>query len=322
MENRNISFDILRISACIGVITIHTVGSPIIHHMVSPSTYEYNFCLIMDAMCRWSVPVFAMITGFFMLDSSKELSIKVLFEKYIFRLFFALFFWSLFYSVTLNRPLYPLGSQEGHFWYLGMCIGLYMAMPIMRLIANNTKTLAYFCWIWLTIEVYQFVGNFVTLPINFRDVIFVDYVGYCLFAYYLKTLKLNDWTKSIIYIAGLLCALITIAIGLITQNDDTVFYFYTSPNVIITSIALFLFVLNHPIKLTETISSIIVSTSQCTFGIYLMHLWILIQIFFRLHRVISNALILCPLCVIVVFIFGFGISLFIRKIPYFKKYIV
>lgn len=319
---RNLSLDILRILACMAVIMIHTAGSPICHNWVSSGMPGYNMCLILDALSRWSVPVFAMLTGFFMLDPQKELPISKLFSKYILRLLVVLVVWSVFYAVTLHKSIYPFGSQEGHFWYLGMCIGLYLALPIMRIIVERRSLLAYFCWTWLAMKVYLFVGRFVTLPIDFRNVLFVDYVGYCLFAYYIKGWTLSKTQEWCVYLIGLLGLATTIIMGLITQDDDTVFYDYVSPNVICCALALFLFFVRHPLHLSGRVALWIQKISSYTLGIYVMHMWILIQIFFRMHRYVENLLILSILCVIMAFAAGGGITWLLKKIPFVNKYIV
>ena len=319
---RNVSLDLLRIFACLTVIMIHTAGSPIVHGLVEIGTLEYDECLILEALSRWSVPVFAMLTGFFMLDSTKDISIKTIFSKYILRLFISLVFWSAFYAVTLHKSFYPLGCQEGHFWYVGMCIGLYLALPIMRLVASNTRVLAYFCWTWLAIKMYQFLGVYFRLPVDLRDIIFVDYVGYCLFAYYLKVIYINKFVRKIFYIVGILSLVITIIAGLFTKNCDTAFYGYTAPNVIIFAISLFIFFLYHPIKNNNIIAKKISIVSQCTFGIYMVHLWILIQIFFRFYRFVPYIIPLCLICVCVTFFIALGMTYVIRKIPYVGRYIV
>lgn len=322
METRNLSLDILRIMACFGVIMIHTAGSPIYHNMVSTGTLWYNECLILDALSKWSVPVFAMLTGYFMLDPNRELPIRTLFSKYILRLVAALIVWSIFYAATLHAPYYPFGSQEGHFWYVGMCISLYLAMPIMRLIARDRKILGYFCWVWLGVKIYHFIGNYVTLPIDMFEHLFVDFVGYCLWAYYLKAVNLSKRNRAIIYGAGVSGMVVTIITALISQNDDTLFFSYTSPNVIITSVALFLFFSNWHISAGEKITKFLTTISKCTFGIYMVHMWILIQIFFRMHRYVSDPMLLCIICVILAFIAGLGITVLIKKIPILNKYIV
>ena len=201
--DRNYSLDFLRILACLGVIMIHTAGSPIYHKMVEPSTLWYSECLVVDALSRWSVPVFVMLTGFFMINPQKEISIKSIFSKNILRIFAALSFWSLFYAYALNKEILPLGSQEGHFWYLGMVIGLYLSLPILRIIAKDRKILEYFLIVWFLLMAYKFLGKFMELPIyEFDYLIFVDYIGYCLLGYYLKDINYTNKLRKIIYSGG------------------------------------------------------------------------------------------------------------------------
>ena len=322
VSSRNLSLDVLRILACLAVIMIHTAGSPIVHGMVQPHSIWYAECLILDAFSRWSVPVFVMLTGFFMLDPQKKITIKMLFGKYILRLVTALLFWSVFYAVTLHKAFYPLGTQEGHFWYVGMCIGLYISLPVLRWIAQKPKLLAYFCWFWLFYMVYSFVDRIVVMPIDFGDVIFIDYVGYCFWGYYLKTILLTKRQESVIYLIGLIGLFVTITMGLVTQNNNTIFFGYMSPNVIAFSFSIFLFVIRHPINAGKRVSNIVQTCSQCTFGIYLIHLWILIQIFFRFHRYIPQPLPLCLLCILIAFVTGYSMVLIIKKIPFINRYIV
>ena len=46
----------------------------------------------------WCVPVFFMISGRFFLDPAKDIPLKVLFQKYIFRLILAFLLWSAVYT--------------------------------------------------------------------------------------------------------------------------------------------------------------------------------------------------------------------------------
>lgn len=318
METRNLSLDILRIIACLGVIMIHTSGSPIYHIMVEPGSLWYNECLALDALSRWSVPIFAMLTGYFMLDPNRELPIRTLFSKYILRLVVALIVWSIFYAMTLHAPYYPFGIQGGHFWYVGMCISLYLAMPIMRLITRHQTVLKYFCWVWLGMMLYRFAGNFIALPFDLHEHIFVDFVGYCLWAYYLKSMTLSDKVRYAIYAGGVVGLVVTIICAILAQNGDTAFFQYTSPNVIVTTFALFLLFSNLHIAAGEKLTKCITTISKCTFGIYMVHMWVLIQIFFRVHRFIPNPLPLCIICVFAAFAIGGGYFFDYQQVTIYK----
>lgn len=321
-NNRNISLDILRILACLGVIVIHTAGSIGYHRIAEAGTFYWNICEAMDALSRWSVPVFAMLSGFFFLQPEKEIPIKKLYGKYIAHIVVALVFWSLFYAITLHKSYYPFGVQEGHFWYLGMCIGLYMAMPVLRWIATNEKVLAYFCWVWFFCKTYIFLGNFVTLPIQLSHLLFVDYVGYCLWAHYLSRITLSKKQEVFLYIFAGLCTGETIAGYLLTKNADSCWASYVSLPTIILSLSLFYFFVHWKPKFSASCTRIVTTCSECTFGIYLVHLWLLTHVFFRVHRFFPNPILTVFISIVITFFVGGGITLIIKKLPIVNKWIV
>lgn len=324
MASRNLSLDILRIFACFAVVMIHTAGSPICHGWVERGSSGFYQCMVLDGLSRWSVPVFAMLTGFFLLDPLKELSLKKLLTKYVLRIVCALVVWSLFYAITLHKPLYPFGTQEGHFWYLGMLICLYLTLPVLRIIAANGAVLKYFCIGWFVLMSYKFLGNFAQLPFALTTEIFTDYAGYCLCAYYLKSSSIlkNRRSELTIYVLGILGVIVTIVFAVLSGDDDSVFLSYLSPSVILTALALFAFAVKHPVKLGGRGAAFVETLSKCTFGIYLVHVWILIYTLSRIRRFIPQPLPLVLIGVSVAFVAGFFIAWIIKKVPVINKYIV
>lgn len=323
LRNRNISLDILRILACLGVITIHSAGSVDFHHLADVGTLYWNIGMAMDVLCRWSVPVFCMLTGFFFLNPRKELSLKNLYCKYILHIVIVLVVWSLFYAITLHQRLYPWGKQSAHLWYLSMCIGLYMAMPILRWIAGNKEILAYFCWVWLGCKIYDFIGNFITLPVTIIDHLFVDYVGYCLWGYYLSLIQLTRRQRVLLSIAGIVCAGLSVLGYLFSKDACSCWASYVSvPNIVISLSIFYVFLHWHP-HMSDLGMRLISKISTCTEGIYMVHIWILTQIFFRIYRFVPNLLLTIVLSIVITFISGGGvIVLIIKQIPVLKRWIV
>lgn len=321
---RNLSLDILRIIACFGVIVIHITGGAFSNQFAEKGTLWYNEYIVLDALFRWSVPVFAMITGYFLLDPKKDLPIKKLFRKYLFRIVIALIFWSVIYSVSLHQSIYPFGSQGAHFWYLGMLIGLYLSLPILRIIAQNPLILKYYCIAWVIYMIYTFLGRFIVLPFQLQDVIFLRYAGYCLAAYYIKVYLSNKNNKLVLflYIIGTIGLLITVLTTIINQNPNSNWWLYDAPNVLVTALAVFLFFVRHPISLNPRFSRFIETCSKCTFGIYLMHMWVLIQILTRVYRFISDPFLLTVICGGFTFCSTFLLTWVIKKVPYIKDIIV
>lgn len=319
MESRNISLDLLRVVACIAIITIHTAGAPVYNGLVEFGSAEYGMCVIMGALVRWSVPIFVMLTGYFFLKPEKQLLIKKLYGWHTLHLIVSQFFWTCFYALTLHWRWYPFGSQNNHFWYIGMCIGLYISMPVLRLIAANAKILCYSCWLWLFIRCYFFVGRFVDLPIVFTDFVFSDYVGYCLWGYYISQIQLKSWHKKTIYTLGIAGVLANIIVPFLSSTSITA---YETPNVICTSIALFLFVVEHPVHISSKLSIWITKLSKATLGIYMVHMFVLIELFSRMYKYIQQPVLLTILCVGMVFVISLGIIVVIKKIPFVGKWVV
>ena len=327
---RNYTIDLLRIIACVAVVMAHVIGVPIMSHKALPGTFDYNLCLFLIGIRRWGVPIFLMITGFFMLDPAKEVTLKKLYTKNTLRIFTALVFWSFVYALVLHKPFYPLGSQETHFWYLGMIIGVYVAVPILRLIVANPQLMKYFVLAWLCMMLYSFLGNFITLPFDMQEVLFAKFASYCVLGYYIKylsTLTSADnpnirQIRHLIYWLGLLGLLVTAVGVVISQNDECVLLNYSAPNMIICSAAILLYGACHPMKLSGRKAALLLNCSECTFGIYLVHVLILIEIYNRLARFVPQMVPHMILSVLIAFFVGYGITFLLKKIPVVNKYIV
>ena len=153
--------------------------------------------------------------------------------------------------------------------------------------------------------------------------VFGEYPGYCLFAYLLKT-EYADKEKSAwpIYLLGIIGLLVTVFVGLHIQSEHSPFYSYSSPNVIFTSLALFLAFVRNPFSLRGRMAGWMETVSRCTFGIYLIHLWLLTHLFTRIYRFVPWPIPLIIISVGVVFCLGFAITWTIKQIPILNKYIV
>lgn len=326
IRHRNISLDILRILACLGVINIHTAGSGAFHHLVEPGTLWYAEYGVLDALTRWSVPSFMMLTGYFFLNPDKEITLKKLFGKYILRIVFTLIFWTVFYWLVNMGNLYPF-TEQGHFWYLGMLIGLYMIVPVLRYIATNDSLLRYLCFIWLGFKTYSFIGIFVTLPFTIYDNIFVDSIGYALWAQLIATTNFKQSNLYLIYSCSIICLIIECVIGATVQKPGNLIS-YESPLTFCVTAGIFTFFLYSSCTNTKQarggakIQRIISTISECTLGIYMIHIWVLANVFFRLHRFLPQPLLLVPTSIITTFIISLAITFCIKKIPVLKKWIV
>jgi surface polysaccharide O-acyltransferase-like enzyme len=323
IQQRNYSMDVLRIVACLGVVLHHVTSSMYAMGYVDSGSKEWMFNTALYNFTKWSVPIFVMITGFFFLNPAKELPLKKLYGKYILRLVLSLVFWTWFYAIILQCIYvcyYPFGGQDNNFWYIGMCIGLYISMPVLRIVAANDKLLSYSCWIWLFIRFYMYIGKYVEVPIVFTDYVYTGYVGYCLWGYYLSRLKLNQKQERAVFIVGLVSLVVTVVLPVV--SDGNVGFSFESPGPILISIAMFYFVIKHPVRISIKATKIISHLSAMTFGIYMVHTFVAIETFTRIHRFIPNVYLLSLTSFIVTFVLSYVIILIIKQIPILKKWVV
>ena len=76
LAHRELEFDILRILAILAVIMIHVSASYIINYQ--PNSIQFTLANILDSISRIGVPFFVLISGTFMLDENRELTINKL----------------------------------------------------------------------------------------------------------------------------------------------------------------------------------------------------------------------------------------------------
>lgn len=89
---REQSMDVLRIIACMGVIFAHAGAMCFTIDIVEEGTLEWMVCFIIRKVLLLSVPVFALLTGFFFLEPEKTSPLKKLYGKNTLRLVLALVF--------------------------------------------------------------------------------------------------------------------------------------------------------------------------------------------------------------------------------------
>ena len=157
--NRLIHFDLMRIIACFFVILIH-VGIFDQLKDVPNQSIDTVFGNLYGIISRWAVPCFFMLSGLMFLDKNKEIPLKKLYGKYILRLAVAYVVWSCIYAIY--NSFYDAGptlyekfkyflnyciSGEIHTWYVLVTIGLYIALPIIKLIIHKANQKAINYWI-------------------------------------------------------------------------------------------------------------------------------------------------------------------------------
>jgi surface polysaccharide O-acyltransferase-like enzyme len=319
----------------------------------SVSSYEWQVFNFYDAISRFSVPVFVMLSGMFLLSPHYELTMTKLFKNKLLNIVVHFCFWSLFYALSWGiyksivgdstpktELILSVGKQlligHHHMWFLWMIGGLYVITPLVRLICEEKKYIEYYLWLWFIFGIvinslqHSFGLNKLTVFTDMTSMFFVQgYVGYYIFGYYLTAYPLSKKITKAIYLLGIVGVLITIlasSIVSIKLGEPNTFYGNLTPNVMFSSLAVVLFFKKVVSKKVFSSNQIrfISTLSRTSLGTYLLHPF-LIDILARLAHIDTlsfNPFFSVPLLSFIVFVLCSLTIWLIDKIPVMRKYVI
>jgi len=341
---RKVYFDFLRILATFSVIVLHVAAQN--WNTTNINSIEWNIFNFYDSIVRWGVPIFIMISGSIFIN--KEVSIKKIYKKYIFRIITAFIFWSTIYAILLSNNysiktiIVNIIKGHYHMWFLFMIVGLYMITPLIKQITMNQNLIKYFIILAIIFSIiipqaislisikFLSLGNFVQSIINKVNLHMVlGYTLYYILGYYLDKININIKPFKCFIFFGICGFVATIVFSIIitqyTQKANDLFYGNFTLNVLLESISIFvLFKKYFTNTINIRVQNIIRQISKYCFGIYLVHILIIICLdkFFNLNTLSFNPIFSIPIISIIVFIISLSISFVINHIPILKKYVV
>ena len=343
MKQRINFLDYLRVFAIFFIIMIHVSAQNWYREDIDVNSFAWQTFNFYECISRWSVPVFVMISGVLFLN--KDIIISQIYRKNILRLVISFLVWSAFYCFLGNKSLSLKNILIGeyHMWFIFMIIGLYMSSPIIREIVKNKNVMKYFL---LLAFIFTFFIPFVNQIIHdfFKETktIFIinhkiqemsmnlvlGYTGYFILGYYLNLVTLTKKKTAIIYLGGILGLLLTVALQIMlalkTQEPNESYYFgYLTPNVMFSAVAIF--VLFKNLRIFQKSNIIIQKLSKYTFGVYLVHVFILnlnLLKIFGLNTMSFNPILSVPLITILVYFLSVCVVAILHCIPVLRKYIV
>ncbi len=293
------SGDLMRIYACAGVVTLHTAAWVLFFQgRSSAETWSLNNFL--SAACRWSVPVFIMLSGAIFLDRARPEPTRDFLSKRLSRVGIPLLFWSTIYFIYIHSAkqipfsfAYDLrlllkGVPYYHLYFLFVMIGLYLVTPALKKLFSDATaesraddTLI----ILILASAAVMLNKYFAIKSANAFTLFIPFIGYYLAGFWLKDLKLRPGALALAWLvfagAALITALEPRLLSKIPgirfpQRFDQMFV-YCNPVVILMSLSAFLIINNGPItkkligKEIAGPNPIFRTVAQATFGIYLIH---------------------------------------------------
>ncbi len=344
--------DLLRVLACFAVVVLHLSGAGLSEE-TPVGSFDWNALCVYDALVHWCVPVFVMLSGMFLLDPEKQVTLRSLFRKHILRIAVAALVWGVFYALLdygrsggkftwagIQSAFLNLlnGQIHYHLWFLFMIIGLYLVTPILRAFVRGAKQTDFHWFFLLTFVVYSvmpalqaLLPNRMALPmvwLNKLNIhIVLGYVGYYVAGYYLKTYTLHRTARFAIYVLGILGAAATVMGTIALSVRDGAFngalFEYRNPNVVFMAVAIFV-LFRYALGTGNAFvrHRWLGGVAHISFGIYLVHaFFITVLRHFGITVLSFSPVVSVPILSAAVFLCAMVVAWVISKIPVLGRYL-
>jgi surface polysaccharide O-acyltransferase-like enzyme len=347
LKNKRIDyFDWLRILASFSVISIHVSAQ---NWDICPiKSHEWKIFNFYDAIVRFGVPIFFMISGTIFLE--KNISFSIMLKKYIKNIYINFIFCSFFYSLrkkiiknyTYKKTFLLILNGHYHLWFLYRICGLYLITPFLKEITKKEVLLNIFLIInfifgflfpnLLTFLFYYSKEYYNTIKQILQKIGLNGFLNnnllYYIFGFYLNKKNISPLFRIIIYFFGICGMIFSFEITYyasakknkkISVNSSNYF------NAFLMSIAIFIFFKYNFSCLgnKKRIKEIIQKLGHLTFGIYIIHPFVIeeLNIRIKLNTLSFDPLYSVPINSLIIFFISLLIAYFIKLIPFINRYI-
>lgn len=324
--SRDARLEILRVVGAFGVVWLH-VAAVAVNSRPDPGSAVWWAANVADALVRWSLPLFVMISGALLLASPSERDPLAFYRKRATRVLMPLVFWTIFAFVfrygLLRQPfrLEPFlsafmnGVPFYHLWYLYMTLVLTVFTPFLRqfVSASSPRLLQLFLVAAFTLAALEVslaalqqkgAASFLSL--------FLPFIPYFVAGYYYRSVAapvaVPAWrTAVLIVVCGAGVALATgLVLPVYGAKTFELTYAYLNPLVIVPAIAVYRTVIGRPVDAGPSSAAFVRLVAPLTLGIYVMHpFWIVIVGRWGVSATLVHPAIGIPVTTVVVF----GLSL-------------
>jgi surface polysaccharide O-acyltransferase-like enzyme len=351
-----IYMEYLRVLCAFMVIMIHVSGAD--WFKIEIGSPDWIIQTFFNVGARFSVCVFCMISGALFLKPDREVTVRDIFGKYIRRIMICFIAWTVFYAAfytfldsgDAEYFLLRLFKIPKHLWYLLMMVGLYLALPVLKVITKDRRITLYMIWLLL---IYAAVfGTLEGLTVFFKtkaagnlgftlweaflqdlynlNMTFVPgYLGLFLMGHYIHEYGLGRWHRPLVFCAVpalLLSGLLTVITSRATGSYVYTFMFETNPLIAAASAGIFAFFKGTGSGETKESTGSFweraaVRTGAYTMGIYLVHVAVLdvFEHYFSLTVASYPPLLSVPLNSLLVFAVSLAVTAVLKKIPLIRN---
>lgn len=305
-SGRIVFLDYLRVIACFMVIMVHSCEFFFIDgDAIGIRTVSDGFWVsVIDSAFRSSVPLFVMASSYLLLPLKGDS--QTFFKRRFVRVFVPFVVWSLLYAIlpwtwgditftdvqaNLVQLLWNFNAASGHLWFIYMLIGLYLFMPVLSpwLKGVSKRGEQLFLAVWFITTFWHYGKLWVASVYGecywneFHTFwYFSGFIGYLVLAHYIRTYI--DWSlKKSLLIGGILFLIGYLFTAIVyyertftaTQLQELeLSWRFCSFNVAFMTFGAFVIIKKISFR-ANWLYSPIQQLSKLSYGIYLMHIFIL-----------------------------------------------
>lgn len=350
MKERITFLDYMRVIACLMVIMVHSCEFFFIDgsNICISSLNDGFWVSVFDSAFRCSVPLFVLISAYLLVPLSG--SVKEFFKKRLTRVVIPFVIWSLLYATlpflwkemsandvfdSILHLAYNFNGASGHMWFVYMLIGLYLFMPVISPWLHEAGKFSeqMFLLLWFISTFFPYIRSFTgdvygECYWNEYNMLwyFSGFLGYVVLAHYIRFRI--DWSANKKLLIGLLSYIIGYAITgtiwydristSVTLQELELSWRFCTPNVVLESFGAFLVI--EALFSNKKDNSLIREMSNLSYGVYLMHIFVLGFVYKLLGEYFST-----PLTIVLVGLTTFIICFILTKAISFipkSKYII
>lgn len=306
---REYIYDYIRVFACVCIIGIHTSDI-----LINGNTFDniWWIGIFIQGIVRIGLPLFVLLSGVLALNNKKEEKVGYYYSKRFFKIVVPLFFYSMFYvfvydynySMNFFKLVNLVDTIKNisfayvhyHLWYVYMIIGIYLCVPFLRKMCNNLNTseCKWFLGLIFLIPIVKYILPLIDIKIGITVFLFEGWLLYFLLGYFVnKNIILKHY--KLFYVLGIFSFFFSIVAKRyfpeVTGVNDL------SITMIFQAIMVYLLFYRNKDKIASNIyfNKIILILSKYSFGIFLIHVYVLdsirnIMISFWLRNVFGTIL--------------------------------
>ena len=309
-------------------------------HAPIPNTGLNSYILSADSLMTASgIGLFIMVSGALILPVT--MPTKQFLKKRFGKIVWPTLFWTLFYMLIywyeigfenielwhalLSIPFIP--QFNGVLWFMYMLAGLYLLAPILSswIKQSGRREIEFYLCLWGITLCYPLIRNFVGVIEGHTGILyyFGGYAGYFLLGYYLKNYleKTKAWLNFLFLIIPL-----AIAAVLKIQQIQVDFYdifWYLSILVTMMAVAWFMLIkgITKQYNAKSQFHKGVVFVSNCCFGIYLVHIFIMRSIIWHWEPLLRMGVMQIVVVTLLTFIGSLAVSWLISYLPWAEYFI-